>query len=318
MGFSDVAFDSFANSRRQLISICERSEVGAQWVDPRAYYSNNANLMLLRRTFCSLFSICGSAPTIALSFTALFLGMSNLLRADEPLAPTITLPLKRGPFGTYHFVPMGTARAVVLFGSGDGGWGHLENRVCSILVSQGIYAVGIDFNKYADADYDAETLASDFATITQSALARSENPDLPVIYSGWSMGAVQAVAAAGGENRPQNLVGLVLLSMDKRGRYGLRLPERVGLEPEGEGTFGVADFTVAVANLRVVQFAAADDWMNNTDWIRGLPSPHRLFELENSNHDFNGADQTFENELLDGISWILDPAKSVGDRTTTE
>jgi phosphatidylglycerol lysyltransferase len=286
--------------------------------DLRAYYSNNANLMLFRRMFCSLILVCGSAPTIALSLTALFLGMSNLLRADEPLAPKIMLPLQRGPFETYHFVPTGAARALVLFGSGDGGWGHLENRVCSILASQGIYAVGIDFSNYAEADYDAGTLALDFAAVTQNALARSKNPELPVIYGGWSMGAVQAVAAAGGENRPQNLVGLLLLSMDKRGRYGLRLPERVGLEPEGEGTFGVADFTAAVANLRVVQFAAADDWMNNTDWIRGLPSPHRLFELENSNHDFNGTDQTFENELLDGINWILDPAKSGGDRTTTD
>src|SRR5260221_13040309 len=115
------------------------------------------------------------------------------LRAVEPLAPTIILRLKRGRFGTYHFAPTGTARAIVLFGSGDGGWGHLENRVCSILASQGIYSVGIDFNKYAEADYDAETLAVDFATISQSALARSKNPDLPVIYSGWSMGAVQAV-----------------------------------------------------------------------------------------------------------------------------
>ncbi len=274
--------------------------------------------MLLRRMFCSLISVRGSVLTIALSLTALFLGMSNLLRADEPLAPTIMLPLQRGPFGTYHFVPTGAPRALMLFGSGDGGWGHLENRVCSILASQGIYTVGIDFSNYAESDYDAGTLALDFATVTQNALARSKNPDLPVIYGGWSMGAVQAVAAAGGENRPQNLVGLLLLSMDKRGRYGLRLPERVGLEPEGEGTFGVADFTAAVANLRVVQFAAADDWMNNTDWIRGLPSPHRLFELENSNHDFNGADQTFENELLDGINWILDPAKSGGDRMTSD
>jgi phosphatidylglycerol lysyltransferase len=274
--------------------------------------------MLLKRMFCSLISICGSAPTIALSLSVLLLGMSSLLRADEALAPTITLPLQRGPFGTYHFAAMGTARALVLFGSGDGGWGHLENRVCSILASQGIYTVGIDFSKYAETDYDARTLALDFATIAQDALARSKNPDLPVIYGGWSMGAVQAVAAVGGENRPQNLIGLLLLSMDKRGRYGLRLPERVGLEPEGEGTFGVADFTAAVASLRVIQFAAADDWMNNTDWIRSLQSPHRLFELENSNHDFNGADQTFENELQDAINWILDPAKSAGDRTTAE
>jgi phosphatidylglycerol lysyltransferase len=255
---------------------------------------------------------------MALSLTVFLFGMSNPLRADEPLAPTVTLPLKRGPFGTYHFAPTGGPRALVLFGSGDGGWGQLENRVCSILASRGIYTVGIDFNKYAETDYDAATLTSDFATIAQSALTRSKNPDLAVIYGGWSMGAVQAVAAAGGESRARNLVGLILLSMDKRGRYGLRLPERVGLEPEGEGTFAVADFTAQVANLRVVQFSAANDWMNNADWIRGLETPHRLFELENSNHDFNGADETFEEDLFDGINWILDPAKSAGDRTTTE
>jgi phosphatidylglycerol lysyltransferase len=126
------------------------------------------------------------------------------------------------------------------------------------------------------------------------------------------------LAAAGDESRPANLIGLILLSMDKRGRYGLRLPERVGLEPEGEGTFGVADFSAQVANLRVVQFAAVNDWMNNTDWISRLETPHRLFELENSNHDFNGADETFEADLFNGINWILDPAKSAGDAPTTE
>jgi type IV secretory pathway VirJ component len=255
---------------------------------------------------------------IALLLFYFLLGISNPLCADEPLAPTITLSLKRGPFGTYHFVPAGAARALVLFGSGDGGWGLLENRVCSILAAQSIYTVGIDCNKYAETDYDPPTLTSDFTTIAEDALARSKNPALPVIYGGWSMGAVQAVAAVTGESRPRNLLGLILLSMDKRGRYGLRLPDRVGLEPEGEGTFGVADFTAQVANLRVVQFAAGSDWMNNTDWIKGLESAHRLFELENSNHDFNGADETFEHDLLDGINWILNPAKSAGGQTTAE
>jgi phosphatidylglycerol lysyltransferase len=273
---------------------------------------------MLDEMFCSLLSTCGSAPTMAFSLTALLLGMSYSLRADEPLAPTVTLPLKRGLFGTYHFVPAGEARALVLFGSGDGGWGRLENRVCSALASRGIYTVGIDFNKYAETDYDEATLTSDFAAIAQDALSRSNRPDLAVIYGGWSMGAVQAVAAAGGESRPASLVGLILLSMDKRGRYGLRLPERVGLEPEGEGTFGVADFSAQVANLRVVQFAATNDWMTNTDWISRLQTAHRLFELENSNHDFNGADETFESDLFSGINWILDPAKSAGDPTRTE
>jgi len=174
--------------------------------------------------------------------------------ADEPQAPTIAIPLRRGAFPTYHFVPRSTPKAIIIFGSGDGGWSQIENR----------------------------------------------------LYAGWSMGAVQAVAASGDLDwRSPRLVGLVLMSMDQCGRYGLRLPEQIGLEPDGEGTFGVADFTAAVANLRVAQMSALDDWMNNTDWIKTLKSSHRLYELEHSNHDFNGVDDALQTDLLDGITWIL-------------
>ncbi len=249
---------------------------------------------------------------------AVLLALSNSLRADEPLAHTITLSLRRGPFGTYHFAPTGAARGVILFGSGDGGWGYFENRVCSLLARQSIYVVGIDCNKYAETDYDAATLTEDFATITQDVLTRTKNPDLPVIYGGWSMGAVQAVAAAGGQSSPRNLIGLILLSMDKRGRYGLRLPDKVGIEPAGNGTFGVAEFTARVANLRVVQLSGADDWMNNTDWITGLKSAHRLVVLKNSNHDFNGADETFERDLVDGANWVLETKSSAGDQASSK
>jgi hypothetical protein len=45
--------------------------------------------------------------------------------------------------------------------------------------------------------------------------------------------------------------------------------------------------------------------MNNTDWIKTLKSSHRLYELEHSNHDFNGIDDALQTDLLDGITWIL-------------
>ena len=107
---------------------------------------------------------------------------------------------------------------------------------------------------------DPDILVSDFAVVAAVAATRARHPELPVIYAGWSMGAVQAVAASGDLDwRSPRLVGLVLMSMDQRGRYGLRLPEQIGLEPDGEGTFGVADFTAAVANLRVAQMSAVAD-----------------------------------------------------------
>jgi phosphatidylglycerol lysyltransferase len=228
------------------------------------------------------------------------------LKADEPIAPTIPISLRRGSFDTYHFVPSGPPKAIILFGSGDGGWGPVENRVCACLQRNGFYTVGIDFRKYAMTSYDSDILMSDFAAIAADVEKRAGNAELPVIYGGWSMGAVQAVAAcAGADRRAPRLVGLVLMSMDQRGRYGLGLPEQIGLEPEGDDTFGVAEFTAAVANLKVVQLSAVGDWMNNTDWIKALKTSHRLYQLENSDHDFNGADHALQQSLLDGIKWIL-------------
>jgi phosphatidylglycerol lysyltransferase len=234
------------------------------------------------------------------------LPLVSRLHAEEPQAPTVTIPLRRGLFDTYHFTPSGPPHAIVIFGSGDGGWSPIENRVCTFLKGNGFYTVGIDFRKYAATDYDADALVNDFTLIAAVAAVRAGNAELPVIYGGWSMGAVQAVAAAGDEKRrPSRLVGLVLMSMDQRGRYGLRLPEQIGLEPQGEGTFGVAKFSVAVAGLKLVQLSAVGDWMNNTDWIKTLTPSHRLYELEHSNHDFNGADAALQQDLLDGIKWIL-------------
>ncbi len=229
-----------------------------------------------------------------------------MVHADEAQAPTITISLRRGAFPTYHFVPTSQPKAIIIFGSGDGGWSQIENRVCKFLQQNAFYTVGIDFRKYAATDYGPDILVSDFTVIAAVAATRAGNPELPVIYAGWSMGAVQAVAASGlSDWRSPRLAGLLLMSMDQRGRYGLRLPEQIGLEPDGEGTFGVADFTAAVANLRVAQMSAVDDWMNHTDWIKTLKSPHRLYQLEHSNHDFNGVDGALQRDLLDGITWIL-------------
>ena len=161
------------------------------------------------------------------------------------------------------------------------GGATLENRVCAFLASQGIYTVGIDCNQYAETDYDAETLTEDFAAITKDALTQNKIP-IPVLYGGWSMGAVQTVAAAGGQSSPRNLIGLILLSMDR------------------SGTFGVADFTAQVANLRVVQLSGADDWMNKTDWIRdSLSAP--INRIENSNQDFHKANEKFDTRRRDGL-----------------
>jgi phosphatidylglycerol lysyltransferase len=257
---------------------------------------------------------CSSAVNIMRAITAIvYVLIYSTAFADKPLGQTVQVDLRRGSFDTYHFVPSGLPRAVILFGSGDGGWGYVENHVSAFLKNSGFYVVGVDFRKYAKSDYEGPVLIADYRTIVADALSRTGHPELPVVYGGWSMGAVQAVAAAGSDQRSSRLVGLLLLSMGSRGRYGLRFTDEIGLAPEGKGTFAVADFTPAVANLRVVQFEAVGDWMNSVDWTKTLKTPHRLFELQKTNHDFDGINTDFQKVLLDGLNWILDPSRPAGD-----
>jgi pimeloyl-ACP methyl ester carboxylesterase len=251
---------------------------------------------------------CGERKIVK-AFSFLFCLVALLtLRAfgDTARASSVRENLHRGGFETYHFAPNSTARAIILFGSGDGGWGNIEQKICGILQKNGCYLVGIDCRRYARSDYDSVILVDDFREMAADALRRAGNPNLPVIYAGWSMGAVQAVAGTGGDRRPPGLLGLLLISMDSRGRYGLRWTDEMGLSPIGQGTFAVADFTSTVSDLRVVQYEAIGDWMNNSDWIKTLKSPHRLYQVPNANHDFNSVNDDFQNVLLQGLNWILE------------
>jgi hypothetical protein len=56
----------------------------------------------------------------------LFMTSVAVVKGDEQEAPTITVPLRRGAFPTYAFVPSVPPKAIILFGSGDGGWGQIE------------------------------------------------------------------------------------------------------------------------------------------------------------------------------------------------
>ena len=128
----------------------------------------------------------------------------------------------------------------------------------------------------ASNDFKKDDIGKDMAIIAKTALERCGKDDIPVIYGGWSSGAVQAVPAAAYKNRPKSLTGLMMFGADSRGRYGLRDSDLIGKTPTGPGTFGLAEFTKDVAKLRVVQFHGGADFMASASWIRTLKSPHAV------------------------------------------
>src|SRR4029077_17416113 len=81
--------------------------------------------------------------------------------------------------------------------------------------------------------------------------------DVPVIFSGYSTGAEQAVAAAAAIPRQPKLVGLLIIAPAERGRYGITMPDLMGIKPLGKGSFGLSDLAPGVEGLRVVQLRGA-------------------------------------------------------------
>ncbi len=236
-------------------------------------------------------------------------------QAGETQATT-SVALARGEYKARFYTPAKGAapRALVIFGSGDGGWSYWEERVCRHLAEKGVASAGIDFHAYAGAVFTPEVLRRDFRSLAAELRRRHPGAEsLPLFYGGWSMGAEQAVpAAAEAEARAPGLRGLILVAPGARGRYGLQLRDRMGLAPTGPGTFALRDFAPRCADLRMAVFHAGLDPLDDLKWSEGLELDRKLWVLPRTFHDFAGAGDEFLAKLDEAMEWLLEtppPAK---------
>ena len=149
------------------------------------------------------------------------------------------LKLSRMSFPVRIYEADKRCRALVLFASGDGGWKAFEDKICRYLASQGLCVVGWDCRKFADPGlYDQKVLAAGFAAALEEARRISGVRDVPVVFSGYSTGAEQAVAAAAASPRQPNLVGLLIIAPAERGRYGITTSDLMGIKPWAKDPLG--------------------------------------------------------------------------------
>lgn len=222
-----------------------------------------------------------------------------------------TIQLSREALTVLEF-PSKTSQttAIIIFASGDGGWGDLEEVVAGTLQDHGYEVIGIDSAVYAKSDYDLDILEADFAQIAREAQTSYPGVPPPLIVGGYSMGAAQAIAVAGGPHPPSGLVGLLLMDPCSRGRYGLRTSDRMNILPTGPGTFSMDDFSKTMGNLRVVQWHAADDSIDSRAWLDSLTAQHQEFDFPNDGHDYGGNRDDFLRRLVSSVGWILEPTQN--------
>jgi phosphatidylglycerol lysyltransferase len=230
----------------------------------------------------------------------------------------LNVKLTQGNFPAFVFPSQQrTTKAIIIFGSGDGGWSTFEEAIGHACQKQGYEMIGIDSEAYAKADYDLATLQANFSAIADAARVPFEKKIPPLIVGGYSMGAAQAAAVAGGPNPPKGLIGLVIVDMLARGRYGLRTSDQMNVLPSGDGTFGLEGFTQTMPQLRVVQWHAEEDSIDSLTWLNSLSARHEEFTFPGTGHGYNNKREEFIREFVKSIGWILEPNEDVPAKTAS-
>lgn len=244
----------------------------------------------------------GSRGFFAVLLAALLIGqVSSCGSKDDSFGGQETvLELPRMSFSVRIYEADKRCRALLLFASGDGGWKAFEDKICRYLATRGLCVVGWDCRKFAEPGlYDQKVLAAGFAAALDEARRITGVRDVPVVFSGYSTGAEQAVAAAAASPRQSSLVGLLLIAPAERGRYGLTTSDLMGITPVGKGSFGLSDLALGLAGLRIVQIHGEHDPLDSTEWLDGLTTPHQLKTYPDGWHFFKGGPPDFLNLLAD-------------------
>jgi pimeloyl-ACP methyl ester carboxylesterase len=220
---------------------------------------------------------------------------------------SLQLALADGAFQTSYYCGPESPKGIVILGTGDGGWSYWEENTAKHLSAMGYAVGGWDCRKFADSrTYDQARLGAGFHAAVEAVRKRSDaDESTPVWYGGWSTGAEQSVAAACAD-RPAHLVGLLLAAPGSHGRYGITTSDLLGKDPEGPGSFALADLAPRLSGVRVAQFAAGLDPMDDVTWLAKLSVPHQIFEMSGKLHDMGGAGPEFQETLDKAIAWTLE------------
>ena len=225
-------------------------------------------------------------------------------------AEVLPLLLSSGPFETHYYAAK-NPKGILIVATGDGGWsGQWEEPVALHAAAAGYAVGGWDCRKFADTrTFDQAKLVEAFnaavaAVRTRAGLAA----DCPVWFTGWSTGAEWSVAVAASPDREKHLVGILAAAPGDRSRYGISKGDLLGAEPEGPGTYALAELAPAIRGIRVAQFAGELDPLDDTQWLASLPNetPQKLVEIPGASHDMDQACDRFLAEFDMAIQWMLD------------
>jgi len=233
----------------------------------------------------------------------------------------LPLQLSTGPFQTSYYDAK-FPKGVLIIASGDGGWGRYwvastkewtgqwEEPLAQHAAAAGFAVGGWDCRKFADTrKFNQSQLAEGFNAAVAAVRKRANLPaDCPVWFTGWSTGAEWSLAAAASPNREKHLCGVLPAAPGDRSRYGISASDLLGEDPTGPDTFALTELAAGLRGIRIAQFAAGLDPLDDATWLKSLGpgTPHKLIKVPGVPHDMGKAGIRFQSEFDMALQWTLD------------
>lgn len=215
--------------------------------------------------------------------------------------------------------PSGPRRPLLVYATGDGGWGGKDLALYREIASWGYPAAGFsarDYVSHFDADAETTTplrLARDYAAIIGLARAALHLPaGHPVILVGVSRGAGLSVVAAGQRTVRRQLSGVVAIALTREEEYVRWFPPASVLggrgrpaEPEMVELYGYLR-RLGSLPISVIQ-STRDDYLTAAD-ARVLFGPdtarRRLQAVDADDHSFGGARDEMFKAARASVRWV--------------
>jgi hypothetical protein len=206
-------------------------------------------------------------------------------------------------------------RPLLVYATGDGGWGGKDLDTFDVLVALGYPAVGFSSPEYLKHLPDnaksitPARLARDYATIIDSTKTwLGLPPATPAILVGVSRGADLSVAAAGQRLLQPELGGVVAVALTKEEEYVRRRLRGATSANQDPQMLELYDYLPSLGNLPISVIQSTHDHYLPAKAARALFGPdgarRQLHAIEARDHSFSGARSEMYDAVETSIQWI--------------
>jgi hypothetical protein len=208
---------------------------------------------------------------------------------------------------------------LVVFASGDGGLDGISLALLKHLGDQGNWVVGFSSeeafqNAVADSSGTSNYIAAREALssiIVQGKRALQMPDGTPVIVTGMSRGANVVIASAGDPALAPGIMGAVAIALTRE-FDNLTIPEaakhRPGVKVDDQGRIQTYPALERLGSIPLAIIQSTNDSYVRSAESRRLLGPdtptRRLYEVESSDHSFQGGEAALMRDLDDAMRWI--------------